>query len=173
MNSFICSTKRPFSFIGQFNDDVNTYVMLGMRGGLFATIPMIMLHQIPTQKAASGMTEVYLRYGTYCKSFTTVMMQPSSVKVSMMNSLNPRLHHSIKWINTVPVILEEKWKKDFDLNSFSFRWKPPQNMPIGEEGRTIWDRSKQTEAELRECIKRGAGNDEQPKDTACLNKSAT
>lgn len=111
MNSFICSTKRPFGFVGQFNDDVNTYVMLGMRGGLFATIPMIMLHQLPTQKAKSGMTDVYLRYGTYCKSFTTVMMQPSSVKVSMMNSQNPRIHHSIKWANTVPVILSERHKK--------------------------------------------------------------
>ena len=111
MNSFICSTKRPFEFVGQLNDDVNTYVMLGMRGGLFATIPMIMLHQLPTQKAKSGMTDVYLRYGTYCKSFTTVMMQPSSVKVSMMNSQNPRIHHSIKWINTVPVILSERHKK--------------------------------------------------------------
>jgi hypothetical protein len=38
-------------------------------------------------------------------------MQPSSVKVSMMNSNNPRIHHSIKWLNTTPMILDEKYKK--------------------------------------------------------------
>jgi hypothetical protein len=54
---------------------------------------------------------MYLRFGTYCKAFTTVMMQPSSVKVSMMNSKNPRIHHSIKWVNTTPMILDEKYKK--------------------------------------------------------------
>jgi len=29
----------------------------------------------------------------------------------MMNSKNPRLHHSIKWINTTPMIINEKHKK--------------------------------------------------------------
>jgi hypothetical protein len=38
-------------------------------------------------------------------------MHPSGVKVSMMNANNPRLHHSIKWINTTPMILDEKYKK--------------------------------------------------------------
>lgn len=111
MNSFICSTERKFGFIGQLNDDVNTYVVHGSRGCLFGTIPIIALHQLPTQKTKSGMTDVYLKYGTYCKSFTTVMMQPSSVRVSMMNTQNPRIHHSIKWANTVPVILSERHKK--------------------------------------------------------------
>ncbi len=111
MNSFICSTDREFGFIGQFNDDVNTYVMHGSRGGLFGTVPMVALHQLPTQKTKSGMTDVYLRYGTYCKSFTTVMMHPSGVRVAMLNSNNPRIHHSIKWANTVPVILSERHKK--------------------------------------------------------------
>jgi len=57
------------------------------------------------------MTEAYLLYGTYMKSFMTVMMQPSSVSVSMLNTGNARLHHSVKWINTVPVIIDEKYKK--------------------------------------------------------------
>ena len=43
--------------------------------------------------------------------FTTTMMHPSGVKVAMMNSNNPRIHHTIKWINTVPCILEQKYKK--------------------------------------------------------------
>ena len=111
MNSFFCSIRRKFSFVGQLNDDVNTYVTLGVRGHLFGTIPMISLKQIQTQKQKSGMTETYLKYGTYCKSFTTVMMHPSGVKVAMMNTSNPRIHHLIKWINTVPVILSERHKK--------------------------------------------------------------
>lgn len=33
MNSFICSVDRPFQFVGRINEDVNTYVLLGSRGG--------------------------------------------------------------------------------------------------------------------------------------------
>ena len=169
MNSFFCSTDRPFRFVGQFNDDVNTYVTLGSRGNLFATIPMISLRQTPTQKTKSGMTEVYLKYGTYCKSFTTVMMHPSGVRVAILNSSNPRIHHSIKWINTVPVIVDEKYKKNkFDLSWFIRNNKSPQNMPVGEDGKTIWNRSKQTSEGLLECVKRGAGLEEQPKTIPCI-----
>jgi hypothetical protein len=111
MNSFICSTERPFKFIGQLNEDVNTYITLGSRGYLFGTIPMISLVQKATQKTKGGMSEAYLQYGTYCKSFMSVMMMPSSVKVSMMQSNNPRLHHAIDWDATVPKIISEDHKK--------------------------------------------------------------
>ena len=111
MNSFICSTDRPFQFIGAMNEDVNTYVTLGSRGVLFGTIPMISLVQTATQSQKSGITDMYLRYGTYCKAFTTVMMHPSSVRIAMMNSSNPRIHHTIKWVNTTPQIIDEKYKK--------------------------------------------------------------
>ena len=33
MNTFICDTERPFTFVGRINEDVNTYVTLGSRGG--------------------------------------------------------------------------------------------------------------------------------------------
>jgi hypothetical protein len=110
MNSFFCSTDRPFQFIGAMNEDVNTYTTLGSRGVLFATIPFISLSQAATQSQSGGITDLYLKYGTYCKSFTTVMMQPSSVTVRMMQSANSRLHHSIKWNNTVPCIISEDYK---------------------------------------------------------------
>jgi hypothetical protein len=93
------------------NEDVNTYTTLGSRGELFGTIPMISLTQSATQSQKSGITDMYNRFGTYCKSFTTVMMHPSSAKVSIMNTSNPRIHHSIKWINTTPMIINEKYKK--------------------------------------------------------------
>jgi len=111
MNSFICSTARPFEFVGSMNEDVNTYCTLGSRGGLFLTMPFISLNQKATQSQKSGITDTYLRYGTYCKSFTTVMMMPSSVKVSMMKSSNSRIHHSIKWSHTTPMIINEKYRK--------------------------------------------------------------
>lgn len=111
MNSFFCSTKRRFWFVGQLNEDVNTYVTNGSRGQLFLTIPFIGLEQKATQKTKGGMTDAYLKYGTYVKSFTTTMMQPSSVFVSMMGFTTNRLHHRIDWINTTPMILGEKNKK--------------------------------------------------------------
>lgn len=111
MNSFICSTDRPFKFVGAMNEDVNTYTTLGSRGNIFFTFTSVQLDQKETQSQTGGITDMYLRFGTYCKAFTTVMMHPSSIKVSMMNTSNMRLHHSIKWKNTIPVIISDKYKK--------------------------------------------------------------
>lgn len=111
MNSFICSTERQFQFIGAMNEDVNTYTTLGSIGKLFLTIPFVSITQTATQSNKSGITDMYLKFGTYCKAFTTTMMHPSGVKVSMMNSTHQRIHHSISWVNTVPMILDEKYKK--------------------------------------------------------------
>lgn len=111
MNSFFCSTERSFKFIGQLNEDVNTYVSLGSKGDLFITLPFVGLEQKATQLTAGGMTEAYKKYGTYIKSFTTVLIKPDSVKVAMMGFTEQRLHHRIKWINTTPMIIDEKHRK--------------------------------------------------------------
>jgi hypothetical protein len=111
MNSFICSTDREFQFIGSINEDVNTYTTLGSRGELFLTFTNIQLDQKDTQSNSGGMTNEYMLSGTYVKSFHSVMMSPSSVRVSMMNANNPRLHHSVKWGNTTPMILDNSHKK--------------------------------------------------------------
>lgn len=111
MNSFFCSTERPFRFVGAMNEDVNTYCSEGSRGRLFLTIPAIALNQKQSQSQSGGITEMYLRFGTFCKAFTTVMMMPGSTKVSMMRSNNPRIHHSIDWKATVPCIIREKHRK--------------------------------------------------------------
>ncbi len=110
MNSFFCSIEREFQFIGSMNEDVNTYTTLGSRGEIFFTFTNLQLDQKDTQSQLSGITDMYSRYGTYLKAFTTVINQPSSAKVSIMNSNNPRIHHSIKWINTTPMIIDKKWK---------------------------------------------------------------
>jgi len=112
MNSFICSVDRFFEFVGAMNEDVNTYTTLSSRGDIFFTFTGVQLDQKDTQSQSSGITDTYQLYGTYCKSFTSVMMMPSSVKVSMMNSRSsPRIHHSISWKNTTPMIIDEHYKK--------------------------------------------------------------
>ncbi|MCE8465872.1 hypothetical protein [Bacteroides nordii] len=113
MNSFICSTDKSFHFVGRINEDVNTYTTLGSRGYLFLQVPHVALNQKQTQSNKGGMTDIYINQGTYVKSFYTVMMMPSSVKVGLMgNSMETkRLHHIINWNNTVPKIMKESFKK--------------------------------------------------------------
>lgn len=113
MNSFICSVDRPFYFVGRINEDVNTYTSLGSRGGLFFQVPFVALNQKQTQANKGGMTDIYLAQGTYIKTFYTVMMMPSSVKVGMMGKDwgSKRIHHIINWNNTVPKIINESLKK--------------------------------------------------------------
>lgn len=111
MNTFICSVDRQFEFMGKINEDVNAYVSIGNRGGLFLTFSLIMIHQKTTQKNKGGLTDIYLDVGTYVKSFYTVMYQPSSVTIELLPSRHPRLHHKINWDCTVPCIISEKHKK--------------------------------------------------------------
>lgn len=110
MNSFVCSTDRPFKFMGRVNEDVNTYVNLGHRGLLFFTVCEFALTQELTQSSKGGMSEMYSLEGTYVKSFYSVMYNPSSVKVGMMGAKNPRLHHKVNWNKSVPKILHPKYK---------------------------------------------------------------
>lgn len=111
MNSFFCKTDRPITFIGRINEDVNTYVVQGGRGDLFFTILELQLEQPLTQHVVGGMSGVYLDSGTYLKSFYTVMMAPSCVKIRMMGRTDKRLHHSMTWDHAVPKILSEKHRK--------------------------------------------------------------
>ena len=111
MNSFFCSTDREFQFLGSINEDVNTYTTLASRGGLFLTIPVFAINQKDSQTQKDGMSDIYKLQGTYIKSFTTVLMQPSNVKVSIMNATHKRIHHSISWKNTTPMIVSQDYKK--------------------------------------------------------------
>ena len=110
MNFFVCSTERRFQFIGRINEDVNTYVHFGSKGDLFLTICELRLNQLQTQQNTGGLTEFYLDGGTYVKSFYTLIFNPSSVKVSLVGTIHPRLHHRINWNNTVPRIIQETYK---------------------------------------------------------------
>ena len=111
MNSFICSVDRPFQFRGRFNEDVNTYTSLQRMGGCFLTIAELSLVQLQTQVNAGGITELYKKYGTYVKSFTTVIYAPSCVIVKDM-AISNRLHHKIHWNATAPKIIRESYRKN-------------------------------------------------------------
>jgi hypothetical protein len=111
MNSFFCSVNRRFWFVGQLNEDVNTYITLGRKGSIFFTIPYVGIEQASTQKTKGGMTDAYIKFGTYVKSFTTAMFEPSCARVSMMGVSTRRLHHKILWSNATPMIIDEKYKK--------------------------------------------------------------
>lgn len=111
MNTMLCSVHRPFQFTGKINEDVNAYVRGGITGGLYFTVNTIAIQQKATQSNAGGLTTIYLDMGTYVKSFYSVIASPSSVKISKMGNKDLRIHHKIKWANTVPCILDESYKK--------------------------------------------------------------
>lgn len=111
MNSWICDAQSPFTFVGRMNEDVSAYVRLGVVGHLFFTFNQVMLKQVPTQAAEGGMSSTYAENGTYVKSFYTVMMQPSSVKIGEVGKTHLRLHHAINPRYTYPKILREEHRK--------------------------------------------------------------
>lgn len=111
MNTFFCKVDRRFDFIGRLNEDTTTYTYLGSQGKLFMTIADITLEQVETQYNKGGLTDSYLENGTYVKSFYTVMCMPSCVKVDMMVSNHPRIHHLLDYNKAFPKIISDRFKK--------------------------------------------------------------
>lgn len=115
MNTFFFRTDRPVVFRGRVNDDVNLYVECGRRGDLFVTIPRVRMQQTETQKAAGGCTDVYRDLGTYIKSFYSVMVAPSCVKVTTLRGKRfARIHHAVSWKNACPLVISETHRKPRD-----------------------------------------------------------
>ena len=111
MNTLFCDVYRPFKFFGRFDQDVNAYVYYGNRGELLFTVSDVQVIQTQTQSSAGGLTEAYLKRGTYCKAMYAVMASPQAVKVSEMGDKHKRIHHLVSWNNCTVMILNEKWKK--------------------------------------------------------------
>lgn len=110
MNAFLCDTEKEFHFIGRMNDDVNTYVSEGIRGKLFFTIADISLNQKDSQTNEGGLTDMYLENGTYVKSFFSVMVAPSCVKIAEMGCNHKRIHHLVDWKYCSPKIISDRFK---------------------------------------------------------------
>lgn len=123
MNSLFCDVDRPIEGQGKVNDDVNAYVVLSPRGYLMLTTAFVSLNQKATQLNPGATSELYLDMGTYTKTFYSVMLHPSGVKVSVLFNTsarkaigpktndNVRVHHRIDWNATAPKIISEKHKK--------------------------------------------------------------
>lgn len=111
MNCYFNAVNRPYIFYGRCNDDVNCYVQNGKTGTVFLTHYNISIVQAQTQAFKGGSTELHLEYGTYVKSFYTVLFNPSAVKVRAMGEKHRRLHHHVKWKYAVPQIIRETHKK--------------------------------------------------------------
>lgn len=111
MNSFFCKTDRPFQFLGRINEDTTAYAVLGRQGKLMFTVTKAAIVQKKTQSNAKGMTDIYLQYGTFAKSFYSVMWCPSAVKIARMGDKHPRIHHNVKFNFCAVKILNERHKK--------------------------------------------------------------
>ena len=113
MNTFFFKVGTPdedFYFLGRLNDDVNAYTLLGQRGELFIQIPMVNLNQVETQAAKGGNTDAYLAFGTYTKSFYSVLASPNCVKISTLGNNFARFHHKVLWENCVPKIISDRFR---------------------------------------------------------------
>jgi hypothetical protein len=111
MNSFLFDADKPVTFRGRVNDDVNLYVECGRRGELFVTIPRLRVMQPETQKNSGGCTDIYLEMGTYIKSFYSILVAPSCVKIATMGVTHRRIHHAVQWKYACPKILHSKYRK--------------------------------------------------------------
>lgn len=111
MNTFFCRTSDPWRFVGRVNEDVNTYTALTHRGVLFLTSLLASIDQGMTQGTPGGMTDAYAAGGTYAKSFYSVMMCPSAVRVAVLRDDYERIHHQVRWNNCAPLILPEGTRK--------------------------------------------------------------
>jgi hypothetical protein len=66
--------------------------------------------QKQTQKQQHGLTDLYLKVGTYTKSFYSVIVAPSCVKIALMGDTHERIHHQITWNNAVPKIINQRYR---------------------------------------------------------------
>lgn len=111
MGSWMMRTDSEVRFQGLMNDDCNLYYLNGHKGRVFLTFPFMMIDTPPTQAVKGGMTELYNSTGTYTKTFYSVMLCPSFVKVSMYGDRHYRIHHQTKWDNATPKIISGVYKK--------------------------------------------------------------
>jgi len=111
MNAFFFDVDNPLYFKGRINEDVNMYIKEGSTGKKILTFGRIRLEQKQTQSNQGGLTDIYLDLGTFVKSFYSIMINPSCVKLTKMGVVSPRIHHKIIWRNAVPQIIDERYKK--------------------------------------------------------------
>lgn len=111
MNTFFFKTSNTLDFLGRFNDDVNAYITAGKLGDIIIQTAIVCLKQKVTQQQKGGIAESYKSFGTYVKSFYSVMLRPDCVTISTMGGSDKRIHHKIDWKYCVPMIISDRFKK--------------------------------------------------------------
>lgn len=112
MNSFLCKTKNRFVFKGTLNEDVNTILYYGQQGQYFLTLNYVSIKQAITQSKSGGLTYLYDNYGTYVKSFYSVITRPDCTKIRLMGKNDFRIHHMINWNKALPKMISDEYKKE-------------------------------------------------------------
>jgi len=105
MQTFFLRTDRRFKFVARLNDDVTTYYNLGLQGEIVLQIPALQIKQKMTQAQPGGLTEEYLRHGTYAKSMYTVLRWPAHCRVEYSKSMGRIHHHIVPY--AYPVIIKD------------------------------------------------------------------
>lgn len=108
MNVYCFPSDTKIRFTGYLNEDLTMSVLEGMKGAKILTCTEFEVHQTKTQKAKGGLTEEYLRHGTYAKSMCSRIVCPSCVSIRKMGDKHMRIHHNVKWNNAVPKIIRER-----------------------------------------------------------------
>ena len=120
MNTYFFDVEKPLEFKGTLNEDMVASLDYGQRGEVLLTAVDMTIQQEKTQKSSGGLTDAYLYYGTYTKSFYALMMNPSCVRIAEMGdpvSGNYRVHHRVRYGNSCPVIISDRWRKWEDRES--------------------------------------------------------
>jgi hypothetical protein len=107
MNLYFFDVDKPIEFKGTINEDLTSSVAEGIIGNIVMTCPLNTITQKETQSNAGGLTDIYLDFGTYTKSFYSVMYAPSAVKISAMGGSSKRIHHEVNWKFVAPKIIRE------------------------------------------------------------------
>lgn len=115
MGSFMLKASDPVKFKMHMNDDIATSSHAWTQGRMFFSVMACQVQTPETQSQSGGMTDIYKDNGTYRKSFYSVMLGPSYVKIGQQGRKYFRVHHNIAWGNCCPKILEEKWKKSMTI----------------------------------------------------------
>lgn len=114
MNTYFCDTEKPVVFRGTIDEDMVMSLEQGLHGGVILSSCDMSIIQMQTQKQPGGLTDAYLHFGTYVKSFYAVMMNPSCVKVAEMGdpiSGNYRIHHRVRYDRSAPMIISDRYRK--------------------------------------------------------------
>ena len=111
MNTYFFDVDNPVVFSGTLDEDMVASLRCGLSGDLLLTSVDMTIQQIKTQANKGGLTDAYLDFGTYTKSFYAVIMNPSICKIAMMGDKHMRIHHRVAVGGMAPMIISGRYRK--------------------------------------------------------------